>query len=295
MSPRRAAPGGDMPRWQNDAMGAIESVLLARLAGLAAEEQSPEALACIGARRAHGVKSVDIDAPLLGILVSGSKRVQGEGVELAIEAGTTFVVRSGRFDIINRPPDGGQYLTLAVTLCEEVLAAARLLWAAPPAGTGPAWALMPTAALHAPLEAWGDAMAAGQHSAARLALASLLLRFCEAGHAQLLRPPPPTLAARIRAQVGVEPARDWRSVDLEVALNLSGATLRRHLAAEGTSLREVIADARLSCAMQLLYTTGWPLKTIAARVGYRSAATFSRRFAGRFGLQPADIGRLGGD
>jgi len=106
-----------------------------------------------------------------------------------------------------------------------------------------------------------------------------------------LRPPPPRLAARIRTHIAAEPARDWRSVDLEHALNLSGATLRRHLAAEGTSLRDVVADARLACAMQLLYTTTWPVKTVAARVGYRSAASFSRRFAERFGLAPADIGR----
>ena len=202
-------------------MGAPESVLLQRLEALAAAGDGPDTPVCIAARRAHGAKSVDIDGPMLGILVSGCKRVAGEGVELAIEAGTAFVIRNGRFDVVNRPPDGG--------------------------------------------------------------------------HSQLLRPPPPRLAARIRARVAADPAREWRSLDLELALSLSGATLRRHLAAEGTSLREVVAEARLGCAMKLLYTTAWPVKTVAARVGYRSAATFSRRFAERFGLAPADIGRVGVD
>ena len=273
-------------------MGAPESVLLQRLEALAIAGDGPDAPVCIAARRAHGAKSVDIDEPMLGILVSGCKRVVGEGVELTIEAGTAFAVRNGRFDVVNRPPDGGHYLTLAVALCDEVLAAARLLWAKPPGGAGPAWALMPVAVLQEPLAAWCEALAAGNASAARVALAAILLRFCEAGRSQLLRPPPPRLAARIRAQVAADPAREWRSLDLELALNLSGATLRRHLAAEGTSLREVVADARLGCAMKLLYTTAWPVKTVAARVGYRSAATFSRRFAERFGLAPADIGRV---
>lgn len=274
-------------------MGAPESVLLERLEALAADGEAPDAPVCIAARRAHGAKAVDIDQPMLGILVSGCKRVVGEGVELAIEAGTAFVVRNGRFDVVNRPPEHGRYLTLAIALCDEVLDAARLLWAKPPSGAGPGWALLPAAALQEPLSDWCDALATGNASAARLALAAILLRFCEAGHSQVLRPPPPRLAARIRTRVAADPAREWRSVDLEQALNLSGATLRRHLAAEGTRLRDVVAEARLACAMQLLYTTAWPVKTVAARVGYRSAATFSRRFTERFGLAPAGIGRAG--
>jgi transcriptional regulator GlxA family with amidase domain len=34
----------------------------------------------------------------------------------------------------------------------------------------------------------------------------------------------------------------------------------------------------------------WPVKTVAARVGYRSVASFSRRFSERYGLDPARIG-----
>ena len=71
-------------------MGAPESVLLERLEALAADGEAPDAPVCIAARRAHGAKAVDIDQPMLGILVSGCKRVVGEGVELAIEAGTAF-------------------------------------------------------------------------------------------------------------------------------------------------------------------------------------------------------------
>lgn len=42
--------------------------------------------------------------------------------------------------------------------------------------------------------------------------------------------------------------------------------------------------------MGLLYTTRLPLKTVAARVGYRSLGSFSKRFVERYGLEPAAIG-----
>lgn len=95
----------------------------------------------------------------------------------------------------------------------------------------------------------------------------------------------------MRDRIAAEPARDWPSHEVEAALGLSGATLRRRLAADGTSLRQLLIEARLAHAMVLLYTTRLPLKSVAARVGYRSLASFSKRFVERYGLQPADIGR----
>ena len=58
-------------------------------------------------------------------------------------------------------------------------------------------------------------------------------------HRGLLYPSAPTLSARIRAMVAADPERAWSSADLESQLAVSGATLRRHLAAEGQSLRQV--------------------------------------------------------
>lgn len=76
---------------------------------------------------------------------------------------------------------------------------------------------------------------------------------------------------------------------MEEQFALSGATLRRRLAAEDTSLRQLLTEARLAHGMQLLYTTDLPLKTVAARAGYRFAASFSKRFAEQYGLAPTDI------
>ncbi|MCD7099945.1 helix-turn-helix transcriptional regulator [Stenotrophomonas sp. MMGLT7] len=251
-----------------------------------------EGFVCLSARREHGARSVDIPRPQLTILLQGRKQVRTATRSLQFVPGDLLLVAQPcRIDMVNVPdPASGTYLSAVIPLCEEVLVAARALWNEPlPADTGDI-AQLPAAEFEQPLLQWRASLEQGRYIEARLALAALVVALCRRGHSALLLPPPPSLAARVRALVAAQPQRDWRSRDIEDLLGLSGATLRRHLAAEHTSLRRLVADARLAHAMELLYTTRWPLKTVAAKVGYRSASSFSRRFQQRYGLDPADIG-----
>lgn len=247
---------------------------------------------CITARREHGVRSAHIDRPTLAVVLRGRKRLHMDAETVELGAGDLFLIaRPGRLDAFNWPDDEGMYLTLMLSLCDEVLAAARTLWAQPIVQqAGPNVIALPAAQLAVPLGAWADALRRAEYGLARAALATLLVRLCAMGHTAMLTPPPPSLSARIRALVAEAPQRAWRSADFEAELGLSGATLRRHLAAEGSSLLDAITEARLACAMHLLYTTRWPVKTVAARVGYRSVPTFTRRFAQRYGLEAGEIG-----
>ena len=61
------------------------------------------------------------------------------------------------------------------------------------------------------------------------------------------------------------------------------------LAAAGTSLRDIIASARLAQALTLLISTRLPVKSVAQRVGYASAASFSKRFTERYGVEPSRV------
>ena len=49
---------------------------------------------------------------------------------------------------------------------------------------------------------------------------------------------------------------------------------------------------RLQTAMNLLSGTGEPIQRVATRVGYRSAAAFSRAFAGRYDRSPSAVRRV---
>lgn len=274
----------------NDIALAPPPSLLASLLLLADCPQAQDYV-CISARREHGVRSAHIDRPTLAVVLRGHKRLRGQGEALSLQAGDLFLfMRPTRIDAFNWPDGDGLYLTITLPLCDEVLTAARTLWAQPVAQGGPDVVALPAQRVADPLSAWAQALRQGEYGLARAALASLLVRLCTMGHTAMLLPPPPSLAMRIRALVAAAPQRDWRSADFEAELGMSGATLRRHLAAEGGSLLDVITDARLACAMHLLYTTRWPVKTVAARVGYRSVPSFTRRFAARYGLEPAQIG-----
>lgn len=265
--------------------------LLATLASLA-DCQRADGYACITARREHGASSVEIPQPQFAILLQGRKQVRTAQQSLEFAPGDLFLItRRCRIDVVNIPdPHSGLYLSAIVPMCAEALTAARALWNEPLPQAGDALARLPLAEHGATLLQWRQALEHGHYTEARLALASLAVAFCRRGHGSLLVPPEPSLGERIRDLIAAQPERDWQSRDFEAQLGLSGATLRRRLASEHSSVRELITDARLAHAMGLLYTTRLPLKTVAARVGYRSLGSFNKRFAERYGLEPAAIG-----
>ncbi len=265
--------------------------LLATMASLA-DCQRADGYACITARREHGASSVEIPQPQFAILLQGRKQVRTAQQSLEFAPGDLFLItRRCRIDVVNIPdPHSGVYLSAIVPMCAEALTAARALWNEPLPEAGDALARLPLAEHGATLLQWRQALEHGHYTEARLALTSLAVAFCRRGHGSLLIPPEPSVGDRIRDLIAAQPERDWQSRDFEAQLGLSGATLRRRLASEHSSVRELITDARLAHAMSLLYTTRLPLKTVAARVGYRSLGSFNKRFAERYGLEPAAIG-----
>ncbi|WP_299695420.1 AraC family transcriptional regulator [Hydrocarboniphaga sp.] len=265
--------------------------LLARLETLATSGAAGD-YSCITARREHGARSVDIDRPQLAILVKGRKQVRGAGLSLDLAAGEILLMaRRCALDVVNVPdPVTGLYLTLMIPLCAEVVDATRLIWGRESPTAGDPIASIALRDLLAELDDWVRAVESGQMTDARLAMTAAMLRLCSLGHTGLLVPPSQTYADRIRERVRADPTRNWQSQDIEAAFGLSGATLRRRLADENHKLRDVIAHARLACALELLYTTRWPIKTVAARVGYQSVSSFVERFVERYGLDPGSIG-----
>lgn len=56
----------------------------------------------------------------------------------------------------------------------------------------------------------------------------------------------------------------------------------------GSGPMAYIVDWRLQRALNLLAESNVPIKTVANRVGYRSAAAFTRAFSERFGCSPKE-------
>lgn len=70
--------------------------------------------------------------------------------------------------------------------------------------------------------------------------------------------------------------------------SISERTLRRRLADEGSSLHQLVSEARLTVARQLLEVTQMPISEIAASLNYSDITAFSRAFRGWTGTPPSE-------
>ena len=98
---------------------------------------------------------------------------------------------------------------------------------------------------------------------------------------------PPSMAARARTVAHVLLAGGEVSAPaVAEALGLHERTLRRRLASEGVTLRDVIAAARFELAKQLLRDTQMPVERVAVALGYADPSAFLRAFRAWSGVTP---------
>jgi AraC-like DNA-binding protein len=89
-----------------------------------------------------------------------------------------------------------------------------------------------------------------------------------------------------------EPERAWSLDRLAREVGMSRSRFaERFNRLVGCAPMSYLLDIRLQAAMNLLSGGGEPVKRVAERVGYQSAAAFSRAFAQRFGYSPRDVRR----
>ncbi|WP_338524581.1 helix-turn-helix transcriptional regulator [Pseudomonas batumici] len=262
--------------------------ILASLLSLATSSRSLPC-DCLRSIQSHLVKKHDVDGPTLAFPLLGHFRYNDNQTWREVHPGNILVVPNARcFDIEYIPdPDKNEFIALSVVLLDEQLEAARLLLAQPPENELGHISSVEVATLLDPLERWTRAMADGHRALSLHAMVEVVIHLHGQGQRGLLRLPAASLATTIRRMVVNDPARSWSTEQIESSIGISGPTLRRRLADEHTNLRTIIADARVSEALRLLMTSKLPVKTIASKVGYNSAASFSKRFTERYGTEPS--------
>ena len=97
------------------------------------------------------------------------------------------------------------------------------------------------------------------------------------------------LCERVQQLVMGSPESDWTVASVAQHLNLGESTLRRQLANEGSSFRNILESVRLATALQWLQTTSRPIGEIAGASGYASASRFAVRFRPHYGLSPREL------
>jgi len=243
----------------------------------------------VTAPRRYSLRAIDIDQPALIVPLRGQKTFSQGEVALDIRPGRYLMLHRALRGTVQNVPEHGDYRAWCVPFPWRVIDLARDLLAAhvsPPA-PGAGYSSGSVDALSSALQQVLAALARADDPCAwDHALLGVLLALHRAGDDQFRLAHDLSIAARIRLLVAGAPARAWSSADIEEHLHMSGATLRRRLADEGTSLRNVVRDARLHHGAALLQTTRRPLKAVAAACGYRSVPSFSRQFSARFGVEP---------
>lgn len=101
------------------------------------------------------------------------------------------------------------------------------------------------------------------------------------------------LASRVLEHIAAHFAEDIGVTDVAVALGVSRSSLEhRFREATKASVREAIESARLKAVRELLRSGRHPLREIAVRCGFSSAAHLAHRFRRRFGLSPVAWSRM---
>ncbi|TWI60280.1 AraC-like DNA-binding protein [Pseudoduganella lurida] len=235
------------------------------------------------------------ELPALILVDRGTKSVRNErGTAVRAQPGDAIVLAGGQMlDFTNAVDGGGQYearwLVFDTTLLDDPYYLQRAahvppssLWVLPRIRPGIANAFQAARQSLRPASGIPE-------SVARQRMLEVMHWLLEEGIA-LARPPRTTsLSARIRALVGARPDDSWTAARIAGTLAVSEATLRRRLAAEQTSLTDLLADTRMATALTLLQATTQPVSAIALSVGYESPSRFAIRFRERFGFAPSAV------
>jgi AraC-like DNA-binding protein len=100
---------------------------------------------------------------------------------------------------------------------------------------------------------------------------------------------PPSLSHKVHGIVSADLANDLNADALASRLAVSEATLRRKLAAEGTTIQAIKDKARLSFGLHLVQTTFEPIGRVAERCGFQSQSRFTDKFKQFFGVTPTEL------
>lgn len=235
---------------------------------------------------------VVVDQATLIVVDEGRKRIRWSGGECVARPGDALTLHPGEVvDISNTPGPRGTYRARWLCWCADLLTIPPA--PAPQRNEGPRIAQHARVGdgFRASVGRAFDALTDATQIPASIAIHRLhevLLWLAERGF-RFSPPPPASLGLRLRRLVAADPAAEWSMEGVAHATATSVPTLRRKLAAEGLSFRDLVQDVRMGHALALLQNTDTPVLQVAFATGYASPSRFTARFRARFGYLPTDI------
>jgi AraC-like DNA-binding protein len=260
------------------------------------QSPAPQSLqiSLIQARQQHRLHRVQMLEPGLCRVSHGTKRVFLGEQSVAVGAGQWLLLPANiALDIDNEPDARGylaQVLSIPQQLVSEFHQGHAQHWSNATAGQIGLrdWRM----ARHPRLDAAWQRLLQSLVDQEPVALQKhllheVLLILGLSGHLQpLLGHADGGLSMRLQQLLMSDPSADWSQDAVAARFHMSSPTLRRHLAAEGQTFREILDSVRMAYALSHLQTTRRSIDDIAHACGYASASRFAVRFRQRFGLSP---------
>ncbi|MBJ6759833.1 helix-turn-helix transcriptional regulator [Myxococcaceae bacterium JPH2] len=237
-------------------------------------------------------RHLDFTRPLLAIICRGHKEVQHEGRRFAVPTGSALVLPGPMSLSITNVPHQGEYRAFVMDVSPEV--GAQLQQHHPSLCVSPTFGAFSPDKPHV-LKPNRSALLALLHycqsipevethaTVLRHRLEDVLLSLSVQYRGLSEEPAPrshfrqdPILAVRQWLRRGL--AETPRATQVARQFGVSEATLRRQLSSQGTTLRQLLLEERMSLAHSLLADPRLAIAEVAQRCGYTSPAKFSRRY-----------------
>lgn len=236
------------------------------------------------------VAKFKVPKAIIGIVLSGTKEFWIGSTGQRYTTGQVFILPAGaELDVVNIPDERrGLYEALVVEV-RQVPPSLALPPQKPRGATATVGqAVTLTAELVDALVHAAVTLSSSDHAKAladhRMAEVLMLLRNDPAAGCLFDLP----LRDRIAWMVATEPTHPWIAEELGTRLGMGASTLRRHLTQDGTSLRDVLAEARMQVARDLLARGEANVTAAAEAAGYTSRSHFIRRYRSVYGTMPSD-------
>ncbi len=236
-------------------------------------------------------RSVWVEAPSIIYVRQGSKYIETDDSKIRITENQAVIFSPGQIlGIKNRPDENADYLADVFTFDAELVKKCySSINAQAPANSNFSAIAVNTEMQNAFSKAKQDLIAQEipdniiQHRATEL-----LLWLSESGvYFRIANEP--TIHDRVRKLLLSDLARNWRAQEVAQHMAMSEQSLRRHLAEMNTTFKDILTEARLGRALDLLQTTTLPVTEIAYEIGYGSPSSFTERFKSRFEIPPTAI------
>lgn len=230
------------------------------------------------------IVGVCTSAPLLGVVLLGEKQIWLGDMGHALYPGDAFIFPANiTATAVNIPDERtGRYESMILRLTEPPPTMMRL--AGSRVGRELKARLDLTEELVEAVAHAAQLRAGGSHLLAAHRLTEIMMLIADQPAAAPLFDA--SAASAVNGVVLGEPAREWTAADIGRRLGVGGSTLRRRLAQEGTSLRGIVRQARMSVAHQLLSSGTSTVSQAAEAAGYSSRSHFARAFRDAYGVEP---------